>query len=160
MRLYLKQRIFSWSDKFSVYGEDGQERFFVQGEVFSWGKKLHIYDSTEREVAFIQQKLFSFRPRYQISQNGIPFAEVIKEFTFFKQLYQVAGPDWRVEGNFWAHEYQILRGNDVIASVSKQWFTLGDAYEIDIDPNINELSALAVVLVIDACIDADQNRYS
>ena len=158
MKLYLKQRLFSWGDKFSVYGENGEEHYFVQGEVFSWGKKLHIYERTECEVAFIQQKLFSFRPRYEILQNGIPFAEVIKEFTFFKHLYHVAGPDWRVEGDFWDHEYRILRGNDVIASVSKQWFTFGDAYEIDIDPNINDLSALAVVLVIDACIEAEQNQ--
>lgn len=42
MKLYIKQKIFSRNDKFSVYDANGEERYFVEGEFFSWGKKLRV----------------------------------------------------------------------------------------------------------------------
>ena len=38
MKLYIKQKVFSWNDKFSVYDANGEERYFVEGEFFSWEK--------------------------------------------------------------------------------------------------------------------------
>ncbi|MBQ7347349.1 MAG: LURP-one-related family protein [Clostridia bacterium] len=157
MRLYLKQRFFSWGDKFSVYDEYGNDRYYVQGEVFSWGKKLHLYDLAGNELAFVRQKVFSFLPKYEILRGNTPFAEVVKEFTFFRHEYYIRGLDWRVHGDFFDHSYEITSGNHVIAAVSKQWFTLGDAYEIDIAPDIDPVTALSVILVIDACIEAQNN---
>lgn len=60
-------------------------------------------------------------------------------------------------GDFWDHEYEITDGSQTIAAVSKEWMTWGDAYEICISAGADEVTALAVVLVIDACIDAENN---
>ena len=38
MSLYLKQRVFSWGDKFSVYDENGAVKYTVEGEIFTFGK--------------------------------------------------------------------------------------------------------------------------
>ena len=56
MKLYIRQKVFSWNDKFFVMDEYGRDRYRVEGEFFSFGKKLHIYDMADNEVAFIQQK--------------------------------------------------------------------------------------------------------
>ena len=64
MKLYIKQKVFTWGDKFTVKDINGNDRYYVEGEVFSWGKKLHVYDMNGNEAAFIQQKVFSFLPRY------------------------------------------------------------------------------------------------
>ena len=158
MKLYLKQRVFSWGDKFHVYDQNGQEFLTVQGEVFSWGKKLHIYDQFGQECAFIRQKLFSFLPRYYISRGGVDAAEVVKEFTFFRQEYTVNGLGWSVRGDFWAHEYALYCGNRIVAAVSKEWFAWGDTYELRIAEDVDPILALAVVLVIDACNESSQNN--
>ena len=42
MNLYIKQHIFTWGDKFSVYDEAGNVKYNVEGEIFTWGKKLHL----------------------------------------------------------------------------------------------------------------------
>lgn len=153
MKLYLKQKVFSWGDKFTVFDENGNERFFVKGEVFTFGKKLHLLDLNENELAFIYQKVFSFLPRYFVSRNGEAYAEVIKRITFFRQEYIVNGLNWNVKGDFFAHEYEIYDSyGQCIVRVSKKWFTFGDSYEIDINDNTDIVSALSVVLVIDACI--------
>ncbi len=158
MNLYMKQRVFSWGDKFSIYDAQGNERYHVEGEVFTLGKKLHLYDLMGNELTFIQQKVMTFLPKYYIFRNGAQIAEVVKEFTFFKQEYSVNGLGWEVHGNFWSHEYEITSAGRLIASVSKEWLTWGDTYGIQILNDADVLNVLSVVLIIDACIDAQQNN--
>ncbi|MBE6886267.1 MAG: hypothetical protein E7486_04880 [Ruminococcaceae bacterium] len=153
MNLYMKQKLFSWGDKFSIYDEAGNPRYYVEGEIFTWGRKLHLYDLSNRELAFIQQEVLTFLPKYYIFRGGQKMAEVVKEFTFFKQEYSVNGLGWKVRGNFFAHEYEIYNSARPLACVSKEWFTLGDAYQISISPQADEVTVLSIVLVIDGCID-------
>ena len=35
MTLYMKQQVFSWSDKFTIKDELGNDRYSVEGELFS-----------------------------------------------------------------------------------------------------------------------------
>ncbi len=157
MKLYIQQKIFTWGDKFSIYDSEGNEKYYVEGEILTFGKKLHLYNAAGMELAYIEQQLLTFLPKYIIYRGETEFAEVVKEFTFFHPVYSVNGPDWEVKGDFFDHDYEIRDGDAVIASVAKEWFTLGDAYEIDIDNSADEVAALSVVLVIDACIDAARN---
>ncbi|MBQ7336896.1 MAG: LURP-one-related family protein [Clostridia bacterium] len=153
MRLYLKQKVFSFRDKFTLYDENGHDRYYVEGEVFSFGKKLHIMDTAGNELAMIRQRLMTFLPCYSVEIGGATVAEVVKKFTFFRNEYTIEGLGWTVHGNMFDHEYEIYSGNQIVAQVRKEWFTFGDAYEIEISPNAHFVTALAVVLVIDACLE-------
>ena len=157
MKLYMKQKIFSWSDTFTVKDAAGEDRYFIEGEVFSFGKKLHVYDRSGREVAFIHQKLWSFLPRYMVAVNGIDVAEIVKEFTFLRPKYSILGPGWDVSGSFWEHDYEVMENGRPIVTIRKAWMTWGDTYELDIADPGNEVMALAVVLAIDCVLDAQQN---
>jgi uncharacterized protein YxjI len=151
----MKQKVFSWRDRFAVWDEGERERWYAQGEIFTWGRKLHVYDANGTERAFIRQKLWSFLPRYFIEIGGRTYT-VVKEFTFFKPRFRIENTSWSVSGDFWAHEYEIANGNECIMRMSKHWFTWGDSYEFDIPRAENELLALCVALTID-CINADAN---
>lgn len=160
MKLYMKQKVFSWKDRFKIYDEFENVLYEVEGEFFTMGKKLHIYDASHREAAFIHQKIWSFLPRYFVSHDGVDVAEVVKEFTFIRQEYTVNGPGWQVHGDFMAHEYEITGNDGIVASISKKWFTWGDTYEIDIHngpengSEADEIMVLCVVLIIDAVMEA------
>ena len=149
-QLYIKQKIFSWGDKFKIYNKYGDTVFEVKGEVFSLGKKLHIYDTHSEEVAFIHQKLLTFLPKYYINRNGDDIAEVVKKFTVFKAKYHIKQFGWEINGNVTDHQYQIKKGSKVIAQISKKWLAWGDTYEIDTVPTEDIVNVLCVVLVIDA----------
>ena len=157
MKLYIKQKIFSWNDKFSIYDANGEEHYFVEGEFFSWGKKLHVYDYTQREAAFIRQEIFTFLPKFIVSVNGQDIAEIVKEFTFFKPKYRIDGPGWEIDGDFWDHDYGITKNGSTIVRISKEWFTWGDCYELDIENPEDEIIALAVVLAIDCVLAAQRD---
>ena len=157
MKLYIKEKVFSWGDKFSVKDAYGEDKYTVEGEVFSWGKKLHVYDCSGREVAFIKQEIWSFLPRFYVYCGGRQVAEIKKEFTFLFPRYSIAGLGWEIEGSFLAHDYQITRNGQTIVTISKEWMTWGDSYELDILNPADEIVALAVVITID-CVAESQSR--
>ena len=154
MKLYLKQKVFTWGDKFVVYDSAGNDKYYVEGEVFSFGKKLHVYDLSGNEVALIHEEIFSFLPKYYINIGGRDVAVVKKHFTFFCHEYSVNGFGWSVSGDFFGHEFSIFDGDKAVASVYREWFTFGDAYAIDIDNGVRDIDALSVALIIDAVISS------
>ena len=154
MKLYIKEKVFSWGDKFTVKDEHGYDKYVVEGEVFTWGKKLHIYDMTGREVAFIKQEVWSFLPRYYVLCGGQQVAEFKKEFTFLFPKYSIEGLGWEIDGSFLAHEYEITQRGRSIVTISKEWMTWGDSYELNIANPADEILALAVVITIDCVMES------
>ncbi len=159
MKLYIKQKVFSWKDKFKVFDEQGSEKYYIEGEFISLGKKLHIYDLQGNEVAFIAQKVFSFLPRYFVYINGTEVAEIVKQFSFLRPKYSIEGLGWEISGDFFAHDYEITKNGRRIVTINKQWMTWGDCYELDIENESDEKVALGVVLAID-CVLAAQASAS
>ena len=158
MKLYTKQKVFSWKDKFTVKDEYGQDKYYVEGEVFSFGRKLHVYDMDQQEVAYIEQQVMHLMPHYNVHIGGQFVAEIVQKFAWFHPKYEIQGPNWTVEGGFWQHEYTVSdQGGSVQVSISKELMSWGDSYELDIAEDKNELLALAVVLAID-CAVAQQNN--
>ena len=154
MKLYIKQKVFSWSDKFTVKDEMGNDRYLVEGEIFSFGKKLHVYDLQGREVAFIKQEVWSWMPTYYVFCCDRQVAQIKKEFTFFFPKYTIEGLGWEINGSFMAHDYEITQNGFPIVSIRKEWMTWGDSYELNISNPRDEIVALAVVLTIDCVMAA------
>lgn len=154
MKLYIKQKVFSWGDKFTIKDETGQDRYFVEGEVFSFGKKLHIYNISGQEVAFIKQEVWSWMPRFYVFCGDRHVAEIKKAFTFLLPKYTIDGLNWEINGSFMAHDYQITQNGNPIVSIRKEWMTWGDSYELNISDPQDEILALSVVLAIDCVMAA------
>ena len=160
MKLYIKEKVFSWGDKFTVKDVYGEDKYIVEGEVFSWGKKLHVYDRLGREVAFIKQEVWSLLPRFYVFCDDRQAAEIKKEFTFLFPRYTIEGLGWEIDGSFMAHDYQITKNGHKIVSISKEWMTWGDSYELDISDPADEIVALAVVIIIDCVTESSSAAAS
>jgi len=162
MRYIMKQKLFSWGDKFRIQNEAGQDVFFVDGRAFSLGNKLSFEDMAGNELAFIQQKLLSWGPTYEISRSGQLAAIVKKQlFTFFNCRFtvDVPGPDdLEAQGNFLDMEYTFTRGNQTVAQVSKKWFSWSDTYGVDIADGQDDVLILASTVVIDMVCHADKKN--
>ena len=70
MQLLIEQRVFSWSDTYDIYDEQGNQKYFVKNELISLGHRLHVYDAAHNEIGFIKQKLFCLLPTFEIEWNG------------------------------------------------------------------------------------------
>lgn len=157
MKLYMKQKVFSFRDRFTIKDEYGEDRYFVEGEILSFGKKLRIYDMHGRELAFVRERLATFMPKFTVEVNDREVAEIVKKFTLFMPKYCVNGLGWDVEGDFFSYDYVITDMGRIIVSIHKQWMAWGDTFELDIADGNDEVIALAVVLAIDAVMDRNNN---
>ena len=158
MKFYIKQKVFTIGDKFTVYDENGNDAFYIEGEFFTLGRKFHLFSTSGCELSYIEQRVFSFLPKYYIYRDGQEVAQVVKEFSFFSQAYTVKGLGYEVRGDILAHEYSVYKNGYEIANVSRKWFTFGDAYELDFDSDEDEVNLLSIVIVIDACIQSAKNN--
>ena len=44
MALTIRQRIFSWTERYDIYDENGRAKYHVEGEILSLGHRLHVTD--------------------------------------------------------------------------------------------------------------------
>ena len=130
MKLYFKQRFFSWFDSYDIYYEGGSVAYTVEGKL-AWGHCLHILDPYGEHIATVKQQVLTFLPKFHPS------------FTM-----DFCG--WTVEGSFMEWDYTIQDGPRTVASISKELFNWTDTYTIDVADPGDALYALMVVLAIDA----------
>ena len=150
MKLYFKQRFFSWFDSYDIYYQDGSVAFTVEGKP-SWGHKLNILDYNGNHIATLKQQVFTFLPKFDMYIGNDVIGTIKKEFTFLKPVFTIVPFGWTVKGDFMAWDYEITDINGgVIASLSKELFKFTDTYTIDVYNAKDALFALMVTLAIDA----------
>lgn len=150
MRLLFKQKLFSWLDSYDIYNEEGETLYTVKGQL-SWGHCFKIFDASGNEVGQIKEVILSFMPRFEIYMNGEKIGSIRRELSFFKPKYDIDYNGWHIDGNFWEFEYRVVNSvGSLVASISKDVFKLGDTYVIDVCAPQDALSALMLVVAIDA----------
>ena len=89
----------------------------------------------------------------EIERGGATVATVKKALiTPLRDRFSVeveGGEDMEAKGNIVDHEYEIERGGDKVAEVSKRWFRVRDTYGIEIRPDQDD----ALILAVSVCID-------
>ncbi len=157
----IKEKFWSWGNSFTITDQSGVPAFQVVGKVFSWGDDLSFQDPHGNQLARITQKLFSWKPRYQILMDDNVFAEVVKEWTWWKKKFtlDVPGPnDYTIDGSFWSHEFTFTRQGRTVARISKKHFSWTDSYGIDIAEGEDVIAILCTCIVIDQVLHDECNN--
>ena len=150
MILLLKQRLFSWFDSYDIYDEAGETVYMVKGEL-AWGHCMRIYDATGNELGMIKQKIITLLPKFEIYIDEQYVGSINREFNLFTPSYNIDYNGWYVEGNYWEWDYGIYDSYDnLVATISKEFFNWTDTYSIEVYNPEDALSALMFVLAMDA----------
>jgi len=160
LKLYIKQKVFSFVDRFTVKSEGGADAYTAIGKLFTLGKKLNVYEGTNTDVepaTRIEQRLLSFTTRFGIIVRGNHVTDMVRKITMFSNDYRLEGLIWHLEGDFLAHEYCLMDGRNTIMRLSRKWFTWGDSYELDISDNQDPLLCLSIALAVDCCMCVRRN---
>jgi uncharacterized protein YxjI len=158
-QLYIKQKVFSLSGKFTVKDQQEKDVYYVEGSFMQIPKTFSIMNTARDEVALVTKKAFSFLPKFFVVVNGREVFTIKKEFSFLKARYTIEGADIEVHGNWWDMDFQVLQHGEVVGQVSKEWFTWGDSYKVQILDEEMETIMIALVVAID-CVKADQAAAS
>lgn len=158
-QLYIKQKVFSLSGKFTV--KDSQERdvYYVEGSFMQIPKTFTIMNKDRKEIGLITKKVFSFLPKFFLEVNGRDVLTIEKELSFFKARYRIDGEGITVNGDWLDMDFEILQHGKVIGSVSKEWFTWGDSYKVEVINEELETIVISIVIAID-CVKSDQTAAS
>ena len=158
----IRERFFRLGEDSEITDEHGRPVLHVDGKVLSLRNRLVIRDPEGREVAQVHHKLAALRPTYRVTVGGEDAAEVRKRlFTPFGDRFtiDVPGPDdLEVAGDLFDHEFTVRRGDQVVATVSKRWFSMRDTYAVDVAPGQDDLLILASVLALDLAEDQERRQ--
>jgi len=158
----IRERFFRLGEGSDITDEQGRPAFQVDGKVLSLRNRLVIRDPAGREVAQVHRKLAALRPTYRVTIGGEDAAEVRKRlFTPFGDRFtiDVPGPDdLEMAGDLFDHEFTIRRGDQVVATVSKRWFSMRDTYAVDVAAGQDDLLILASVLALDLAEDQERRQ--
>ena len=150
MKLYFKQRLFTWFDSYDIYNEAGETVYTVEGQL-AWGRCLHILNAGGEHIATLKQVLFTFLPEFELFEGDTRIGSVCKEFSFFKPSFSIDFRGWHADGDFFEWDYDILdTAGRHVARIEKELFQLTDSYMIDVTDPADALHALMLVLAIDA----------
>ena len=150
MKLIFKQRFFSWLDSYDVTDEAGNTVYTVRGEL-AWGHLLSIYDAAGDEVGSVKERILTFLPKFEMYLKDNYLGSINKELSFFKPKFNIDCKGWRVEGDWFEWDYDIVDGaGRRVATVSKELWKWTDTYTIDVVNSEDALCALMLVIAIDA----------
>jgi uncharacterized protein YxjI len=152
----MRQKLVSFGDDYWIENGLGQRAYFVDGKAFRIREHLAFKDVRGNELAAIQEKVAHIKDTYSIYRNGAVLATVKKALiTPLRERFDihVAGAeDMEAQGNILDHEYEIHKGRDRVAEVSKRWFRVADTYGVDIAPGADDILILVVTVVIDMMV--------
>lgn len=151
MKYIIKEKIFTFSNKFRIDSIDGVARYEVVGRFISMGDKLKIYDRRGNEVAYIEQKLFKILPEYDIYQNNKKAGSVKKELTVIRPRFVIKSKhgNFSIEGDIMHHDFTILKNRRPVAWISKRWISLSDTYTVEIVDEVDHPFILSIVIILD-----------
>lgn len=158
--LYIKQKVFSIGEKFTVFNQNEAPEYFVQGSFFKIPKAFVIEDNCGNQVATLTKKVFSFLPKFFLELSGHSEIVISKSFSFFHAHYDIQGEGIEIQGNFWDMDFEVLRNGRKIAEIHKKWFSWGDTYEIKILDESLEKLIISVVIAIDCVKDSEKRSAS
>ena len=52
-------------------------------------------------------------------------------------------------GDLLDHEFTVRRGAEVVATISRRWFSVRDTYAVSVAPGQDDVLILAIVLALD-----------
>ena len=150
----MREKMFAVGDDFWIENEEGARAFKVNGKALRIRDTLVLEDaSSGGELYEIQEKKLSVRDKVEIERNGATVETVKKALiTPLRDRFSIeveGGEDMEAKGNIVDHEYEIERGGNKVAEVSKRWFRVRDTYGIEIRPDQDD----ALILAVSVCID-------
>ena len=152
-RYRMRQRLFSIGEDFVIEDDRGRPVFRVDGKVLRIRETFVLEDMQGNEVVTIRQKLLALRESMTIARGGSVIATIRKAWiTPFRDKFVVdvgGGGDMVAQGDILDHEYEIRRGSERVATVSKHWFAFTDTYGIEIAPGEDDALILAIAVAID-----------
>lgn len=151
MKYVIRQKLFSLGDRYTVKDGAGTDRFMVRGALVSITRKVSILGMDGTELYEARRKLLSLLPCYRISRNGAEVARLRQRLSLWGSRYAVTGQPgaYTIKGRPLEYDYAISKGEAMVATISKRFFSLADSYGVEVAEEEDAAFIIALVVIID-----------
>lgn len=157
-RYLMRQRMFALGQDFTINNAAGAAVFKVEGKVRIVKEALKFYDMQGHLLYRLDEKILRIRESFDILKpNGQLAARVHNAIIDpLRERFTIeipGGQDMTTMGKvIWA-QYDILRNQQPVAKISKQFSWIGrDQYVVDVLPGEDDCLVLAITVVIDMMV--------
>jgi uncharacterized protein YxjI len=154
MKYVVREKMFAIGDDYWIEDERGHRAFYVDGKVLRLRDTLELQDAGGAVIAVIHKKLLSLRDAMTVERDGQVLVTVRKKrLALLRDVYRAelaSGGELEVRGDLIDKEYDIEYEGERLARISRRWFSLRDAYAIDIEREDADAGLLIAVAV---CVD-------
>jgi uncharacterized protein YxjI len=162
MRYAVREKIFAIGDDYWITDEQGNRAFLVDGKVLRLHQTLELKDGRGQVLVTVRKKLIAMRDTMEIDEDGRVVATVRKALVSplrHRSTIELAdGRELEATGNIVGKEFEITGDGQVLARVSRHWFTLRDSYGVEVAPGQDDVFFLAVAVALDRIHEDDERR--
>lgn len=150
MKLMIRQCRGDYRERFLIFDEKGEPRYYVSGMRGNQGETLNIQDKKGLVYSTIRQRNLFFLTGYSIEISGIRSATLLQNPVTFHTLLKVRGVDWNIRGNIREKIFEVIGVNqEAVMTHTKKWDSKGDWYQLEVRYPESELLCLAIAICID-----------
>ncbi|MCQ4082814.1 LURP-one-related family protein [Streptomyces sp. RB6PN25] len=153
MRYLVRDRMLAFHEEAWIETEHREKVFKVNRKLFRLRRTFDFVDTQGNHVASIVRKALTFHHTILIKRNGELEARFSKRvFKLFGDRFKVTlrdGQQLRINGNFWDREFDIQQDGTTLAHVSRRWFSIRDAYAVDV---LSDQDA-TLLIILAVCVD-------
>lgn len=164
MRYLVRERIFSIGDDFWIEDEHGNRAFFVDGKALRLRETFELKDMEGNLLTRIRKKLIAMRDTMDIEdRNGVVATVRPAFFSPLRHRYEIDLADGeRLEaiGNFTDKDWELTGADGrPIARISRKWFSVRDAYGVEVAPGASDPLVISVAVCIDRIHEDEVRKH-
>lgn len=156
MRVFIKNKLLSLGGDSDVLNENKEPIFKVKGKIFSFTKKKKLYNMQGELLYTIRNKFWNIFSNKVYIKNfqGDRVATIKKNKWSWNKNYKILDTedDLKIEGKFFSLESQIIKNEQLVATINRQFTIVTDAFSLEADEK-DIAFYTAIVIALDNIVD-------
>ena len=149
----LNQKLISMTGDLWIDDSNGNHAFEVDGKLLAVRRSQLLKDTSGKELYEINKSLAHVHRTFEVKEGGKVVATIQKALMSFGgehfTITAADGGQMKVTGNWRGREFHVQKdGADVIVA-SRRFFSIHDAYGIQVAPGFEAPLALAIVVALE-----------
>lgn len=147
MKFYMKQKILSIKDKYSICTEDETPVYWVEGNLI--GLSFKVQTAAGDDIYTIKKKMVAIMPEYSVLEGKKEIGHIKKKMKLTRPEItgEVYGESLTIKGDMSGYHFSIMLNGMVVGNVDTERLTWGDCYSIEVlDERMTDLIVTIAVI--------------
>jgi uncharacterized protein YxjI len=160
--LFTSSKVISLHHRIEITDERENVVYRAETKFPSLHDKTEIYDAAGNHVAHMERKLLTLHQRHYITMDsGIAFELSTELFHLIKDITNIEGLGWQLQGNVLGLNFELYDGaGQIIAVIAQKMLSLHDKYCMDIYRPEYEPIVVAILITLQHMMRDRENSSS